>query len=200
MWAYLERLIFEAQLVKICTDLLIRTESLPKRKAIKRGREMLVLAKQKMRKTRQDRLPENFGTVILENEKKDPAYMEMNVKRQEGLKDEDVTWYWNMHPLERCILAVIDEEVQSYIRTQFIQKGFSPEEAAKMVRTLHPVYGDPNVVKEAAEDDRPLLPELKRRVNRWINKNRDNPSFAEQLKEYSTVNAFIRAEIKKGNI
>lgn len=189
----------EKGLVELYTNMLILT--FPKDEAEKIAKDMLEAAKEKMREISQDKLSPNFGNFILENEKEDPSFMNMDVKRQDGVRDEDVIWFWNMHPLERCMLLVFDDFFRIATFLKFKDTGMSEEEAANEMKKFFPIFGDPKNTSHAQGVDRPLPYELKDRINKWTEKNTKNLNMLEERrKKYTSMNAFIRAEIKTANI
>lgn len=191
----------ERQLIKCYADGKMSCSGIPRQEAEQLAKDMLKLAKQKMKESKQDKLPLNFGNYILEQEKKDPASMRMDVKRKEGVKDDDILWFWNMNPLERCMIEVDDENSRMAAFMQHSEEGMSSESAANKIRKFIVMYGNPEDTKHTQGDDRPLPPELKDRINKWLAKYMDKEEiFKDKLKQYSTMNAFVRAEIRSGNI
>jgi len=55
-------------------------------------------------------LPENVGDFILEKESSDEKIRSIVAKkRDEGIRDQDIRWWFNMRDLERRILLKIDD-------------------------------------------------------------------------------------------
>jgi len=191
----------EKKLIELYTGLLASVRNLSKNEAEKLARDMLQTAKQKMIESGQDKIATGFGKVILEREKIDPGFMNMDVKRKDSVKDEDIIWFWNMHPLDRCMMEVDDETSRLAIFMHFLKEGADSEEAANRLRKSYPMFGNPNDTKHTKGEDRPLPVELKDRVNKWVIKNKDDlKGTQDKLQQYLTMNAFIRAEIRAGNI
>lgn len=189
----------EKQLVEMYATMKSSLLGISKREAEKMASDMLMVAKQKGKESKQDKLLTNFGNFLLEQEQKDPTCMK--IKRQEGVQDADILWLWNMHPLERCMMEVDDENTRLAAYMQFCQEGMSSEDAANKVRKFHPFYGDPEDTRHTRGEDRLLPPELKDRINKWLQKNISNAQmFKDRLSSYSSMNAFVRAEIRIGNI
>jgi len=131
------------------------------------------------------------------------------VKRAEGVKDEDIRWWWNLNDVERKMMLKIDEFYKLTLFMEACKNGKSEQEAGKMMWEAHPMYteGDPNIKPEKISfepkrEDYRLPIELKDRVNRYIEKraNEDPEKIKQDLKDFSTFNAFIRKEIRAGNI
>ncbi len=149
-------------------------------------------------------LPENFGDILLEKESTDRKIKSwLAMKRNEGVRDQDIRAWWNQHDLERRISVEFDELGRS---TQFFrlkdEEKIGEEEAARAVGRLFPTYGDPNEVCFTTGEDRPLPYELKDRVDRYLESvaQVDREAWKEALQGMSTLNAFIRKEIGKGNL
>lgn len=201
MWFRNKESDLENQLVDMYGTMKSSVLGLSKGEAQKIARQMLLQAKEKLSSIGFDKLPLNFGDHILQKEKEDPKFMNMNVKRKDGVQDADIRWFWNMHPLERCMLEVDDETTRLTTYMHYSELGMSSENAAKEVRKFHPMFGNPEDTQHAQGDDRPLPAELKDRINRWVEKNMSNAqAFKDRLIHFSTMNSFIRAEIKAGNI
>ncbi len=201
MWFRNKENDLENHLVDMYAAMKSSVMGLSKGEGQKMAREMLMLAKDKVKQYGFDKLPPNFGDYILQKEKEDSKFMNMNIKREDGVQDADIKWFWNMHPVERCMMEVDDENSRLAAFTHYSEAGMIPENAAKEMRKFHPMFGDPKDTQHAQGDDRPLPVELKDRINRWLEKNMSNPqAFKDRLSRYSTMNSFIRAEIKAGNI
>ena len=201
MWFGSKESELERQLIETYTNMKLSLLDISKSEAEKMTRDMLKTAKQKMKESGQDKLPSDFGSLVLQKEKENPAFMKMNIKRQEGVRDEDILWFWNMYPLERCVLEVDDENTRLATFTNHIEKGMSSEDAVKELRKFHPMLGNPEDTEYTKGDDRPLPPELKDRINKWLEKHMDNPeAFKNKLQQFKTMNAFIRSEIRQGNL
>lgn len=163
-------------------------------------------------------LPSNFGGIILKKEKAEESTIEkiaeifrktLPQKRAEGIKDGDIEWWWNLNDVERHIMLGVDEFHRIALFINQIKKGKTPEEAGKTVWKFHPTYtyGDPSIKPEKApsgikREDYPLPIELKDRVNIWIQKKAggDVEKIRKEVESFSTMNAFIRKEIKAGKL
>lgn len=67
------------------------------------------------------------------------------------------------------------------------------------VRRIVPMYGDPDDERHASGEDRPLPHEVRGRVDRYREKY-GAVYIADRVKKYTTYNAFVRHEIRKGNL
>ena len=167
-------------------------------------RDLLKLAKEEcQQEDTLKNLPQNFGNILLERESTVEEIKSMLAKRRkEGVRDEDIMWWWNMHPLERKMMLKVDDVIKlsEFTRIQK-EEGLNEEEAAKKVRKFHVIYGEPDDTTHTVGDDRPLPEELKDRIDIYIEKQTTNQEkYKKEIEESSTLNALLRKEIKKGNI
>jgi len=190
----------ENQYVPIFQDMM----GMPISQAKSTFRDMLKQAKEESVKDRTSNLPQNFGDLLLEEESTNPHFNSMLAKkRAEGVIDEDVRWFWNMHDLERRMMLKVDDMFQLSLFIKLTEEdGLSEKEAANQVKKFHPMYGDPDDPSQPISDDKVLPRELKDRVNRYIEKrgHTDKDEFKKEIEGSSSFNAFIRKEIKRGNL
>lgn len=149
-------------------------------------------------------LPQNFGDTLLENESSDETIKSMLAKlRSEGVRDEDIRWWWNMHDLERRMMQKVDfmDRFALFLKLRE-ENGLTQEEAAKRGGRHFPIFGDPDDATLSTGEDRPLPYELKDRINIYVEKRSqtDPKQFKREVEESSSFNALIRKEIAKGNI
>lgn len=167
-------------------------------------RVMLKQAKEESLKEGTSKLPRNIGNIILEKESTDEKIKSMLAKkRNEGVKDQDVIWWWNIHDLERRIMLKHDDWCKVTVFKKFREEdGLSKDEAGKRVGKTYPIFGNPDDTTHTTGEDRPLPFELKDRINIYVEKRAkiDPEKFKEDVEESSSLNALIRKEIKKGNI
>ncbi len=145
----------------------------------------------------------NSGDLLLETEADKPDIKAMLMeKRKEGVRNEDIRWWWNMHDLERCIMVEIDNLPRMAVYTHSLEHGMSFEEAAAKVRKCHPMYGEPNDTSHSSGEDKPLPYELKDRINAYVEKKTlsDPDGLKKQVEQSSSFNALVRKEIKKDRI
>jgi len=192
--------------------------------AQKMAKNLLDRAIEKSKREGTYNLPPNFGDIILKEQKaEDPAVEKIAevfrrtllIKKAEGVRDEDIKWWWNLNDVERNIMLGTDEVNRLYLFTQEIKnsKEISKEkaagQAAKKVWKFHPTYtyGDPKEKKDSVpkwvkEADLPLPIELKDRINIYIEKRykNDREKYKKDIETSSTFNALVRKEIKAGNV
>ncbi len=160
--------------------------------------------KEAARREGTDRFPESFGDLLLERERKDEKVRSAFApKRADGVTDEDIALWWNMHDLERRMICKIDEMNRIMLFENLVQKGGATEpEAARMAAKRFPIYGDPDHLVLETEDDRPLPFELKWRVNRYISEriNADSDGFQKEVETSTSLNALLRSAIRRGEL
>lgn len=151
-----------------------------------------------------DRLPESFGDVLLEREQTDEKVREtFAAKRADGVTDQDIAFWWNLHDLERRMICKVDEMNRILLFEKLMQTSGTPEiEAARMVAKRFPIYGDPNHLVLETEDDRPLPFELKWRINRYISEKTeaDADGFQKEIENATSLNALLRRAIKQSEL
>jgi hypothetical protein len=151
-----------------------------------------------------DKLPENFGEILLEREQTDEHVRAVFLpKRAEGVTDEDIAFWWNMPDLERRLICKVDEMNRMLLFDQLMKGGgVTDKEAARMVAKQFPIYGDPNHLVLDSEDDRPLPFELKWRVNRFISQRTatDAATFHAVVESSTSLNAVLRQALRLGEL
>jgi hypothetical protein len=149
------------------------------------------------------KLPERYGNILLASESEDETIRSMLAsRRKEGVRNEDIRWWWNMHDLERRMMLKVDEQRRTTQYLRYRQAGLSKDEAGAKVRTYYPTYGDPDDLPVDSPEDTHLPPELKRRIDRYIERKleTDPEGLKEDMESSSTMNALLRKEIKNGNL
>ncbi len=144
----------------------------------------------------------NIGDVLLEKERTSgQVNPNFESKRKEGVKDEDIRWWFNLNDVERRMMLKIDEFHRMSLFIHEVESGKTEEEADKIVRKYHPIFGDLKDETHGSGDNRPLPLELKDRINNYIEKQGvGNTEFKKQMDSFLTFNALIRKEIRAGNI
>jgi len=75
-------------------------------------------------------LPSNFGSILLEEDKADNPYIEkiaetirknLPKKRAEGVRDEDIKWWWNMNDIERRMMLIFDDINSTYYVSYYME-------------------------------------------------------------------------------
>ncbi|HMI38296.1 MAG TPA: hypothetical protein VK500_00160, partial [Nitrospiraceae bacterium] len=151
-------------------------------------------------------LPRNFGDQILAGSSaSNPKHQRLldflrsrlGLLRGEGVRDEDIKWWWNITDVERRCLFQQDENSRLALFIDRLHKGATAEDAAKDTFRYHPNYGDPNDESKAKGADRPLPDELKDRVNKFILLQLSDPSaWQAALSASPSLNALLRSKLK----
>jgi hypothetical protein len=187
----------EAQIVQDLID-----GGMPTADAVSVVRSCIDAAKEEIRKEGTQRLPPNYGDVLLQHEKTDPnVAKELAKKRREGVTDEDIRVYWNASELWRRTVDQLGWSLVYSLWKELVNEGRSDKEAAAHVRKYFPYWGDPDDARVTSGDDRPLPVELSRREDAWTSRERErigDQTFKERCESSSSYNAIIRAEIRAG--
>lgn len=165
--------------------------------------EMIKRAKAESEHEGTGNLPADFGDLLLKREPEDVNVQDMlDKKRREGVTDDDIRWWWNMHDIERRIMLQFDEISRFALYSKHLEAGLSRDEASREVRKIFPFFGDPNDTQHASGEHRPLPCELKDRINTYIQRRTqtDRSSFQAELRVYSSCNALLRSEMSKGRL
>jgi len=165
------------------------------------AKELAQEAYQRCLRSSPDMYREGGGDEVLRNEGHDPqVHANLQKRREEGVTDEDIRWWWNMCSFERQMLLLGDEQNRIAMYSFLTQgKGYDEKTAAAKIWKLHPKFG---YTDDGGGEDRPLPFELKRRIWAYIEGHRDAPPHVlEQKMDSSTsFNALVREEIRTGNL
>lgn len=186
------------------------------------AKELLDRAIEKSKKEGTYNLPPNFGNIILKEQKAEDPIVEkfaegirntLLSKRAEGVRDEDIKWWWNLNDIERSIMLGVDEMnrmalfIKELENSTEISKEKAAERAAEIMWKFHPKYtygyrGEQKKIPERIKNHLPLPIELKNRINIYIEKKAksDLEKYKREIEASSTFNALVRKEIKAGNI
>jgi len=165
-------------------------------------RDLIKMAKEQCVKEGTSKFPQNFGDIVLREESTNPHYRSfLTRKRSEGVRDEDIKWWWNMHDLEKSMMVQVDNWFSFSLFLKLREEGFNEEEAGKRVKKSRPIFGDPDDPHVTGED-RPLPHELRNRIDIYVEKRSqtDKEKFKNETEESSSFNALIRKEIKNGKV
>ncbi len=151
-----------------------------------------------------DRIPEFFGEILLEREQTDEQVKNAFApKRADGVSNEDIVAWWNMHDLERRMICKVDEMNRILLFEHLVRTdGITEPEAARMVAKRFPIYGDSEHLVLETADDRPLPFELKWRVNQYISERTqaDPDTFHEEVEASTSMNAVLRKAVREGKL
>lgn len=143
----------------------------------------------------------NYESYMRLAETEDSEKRQLAAKREDGVTDADLRWWWGMPDIERFMTVVSETNTRVSFLSSKSQEGLSGDDAWAALREALPIYGDPTDTTNTTGDDRPLPDELKDRASRWLwPKMADRDGFRKRLAEFSTYNALIRHEVRSGNL
>ena len=165
-------------------------------------RTLISQAARKIKEDGKDKLPHNYGNFILEQANNSNETYKIIVDKaiNGGANYDDILLWWNLHEIERRMIAWEDNNfrLMSFISLKD-EKRMSDDEALKKLRHSFPLYGDPTDESNMNGDDRPLPNELHDRINK-IAMGFQKDSVQESLSKYSSMNAYLRAQLKDEEI
>lgn len=125
----------------------------------------------------------------------------VGARRAEGVLDEDIRWYWDTTELERRVIDKFSEQSRLALFLEYLDRGQSPEQAAPLIRKAQAIYGALADDNEATQgNDRRLFPELQDRIDRFIELRSSSDDLRRKIERFSSVNAFVRSEMKAGRL
>jgi hypothetical protein len=150
-------------------------------------------------------LSPDFGEQLLKKATIDASVAaELKKKREDGVADDDIRWWWSLSELERRVMLADDEFHKFRMFTSFVRiDGLAPADAGKKMLKYHPLYDVAAGETAPTADDRPLPIELKRRVNDWrmqfIRQGAEGEErMIQKIDGSSSFNALVRREIRDG--
>ena len=112
----------------------MRASGISQREAHTMAQEMLASAKQEVSQRGLGNLPTNYGDWLLQHEPTDSKVQAvLQALRDDGVRDEDVRWWWNMSALERVMIEKSDELNRTAAFMEALRQGLDGEGAAKKV-------------------------------------------------------------------
>ena len=193
----------ERQLEASYVSMFVAIKGMSQSEARSMVRKLIKRAKEEAEKEGTSKIPPNFGDILIDSEDKEQKIkMMLRKRRNEGVRDEDIRWWWNMHDLERRLLTKDDEVSRLGLFIYHMKEGKSEEQAATLVKKYHPIFGDPDDTSTSSGDDRPLPYELKDRINIYIQHRatKDKDNYKKDIEASSSFNALVRGEIKGGKL
>jgi hypothetical protein len=179
--------------------LLLQTCGLPPPAAGQMVREMIDTAKE-ISAREGSRIPANFGDVLIASEATDARTKELlEAKRREGVRDEDIRWWWNLPDLDRRMFLLTDDHFHMAAASNGVRTGLTIQEAVALSQKTLPIYGDPRDTSKLAGDNRPLPLEIRDRVNRYRERQSalDPASHKRDRDAASSFNALVRAAMRR---
>ena len=196
---------------------MLSMRGLPSSEAKKLTEDMLDQAIEESKKDGTYNLPQNLGDIIFGDAETDNStikkiaesiHQKLPQKREEGVRDEDVRWWWNLNDIERRMMLKQDDAARMTLILHQLENSTEPSKekafdvAAIQVRKFHPIYGDPKDTTHTKGEDRPLPYELKDRINIYIEKRAKEGSgnYKAEIEKSTTFNALVRKEIRAGKL
>lgn len=129
--------------------------------------------------------------------------------KNESVRNEDIKWWWNLTEMERLMINANDENIRFIFfvgKLQEISNEYSSREAAELaaneiVKKTFSIYGYED--SPTFDQDAPLPFELKDRVDIYMENlciTGEINNLSNRTNMFSSFNAFIRSEIKAGNL
>jgi hypothetical protein len=176
-----------------------RALGMSNKEASEMAQSILAEAKQEVVRRGWNTQPTNLGNHFLQREASDPGtHAALEKLSNQGVRNEDIRWWWNMAPLERVMIEKVDERNRGAAYIAFRRQGLEPQQAAQRLWRIHPQFGD---FKEGAGEDGPLPIELKGRITVFIERHYSRPDVMEKMTDqYSSFNALTRSKIRSGEI
>lgn len=146
-------------------------------------------------------LPNNYGKLLIRAAKSGDVKSKKIVDKalKEGATEKDIEEFWSLNDLQRRMVVWSETSFRYMSFSQFKDDGLNSDEAMVKVRKMFPMYGDPDDTTNTTGEDRPLPHELRGRIDKYRTKY-GAANITDKVKNYSSYNAFIRDEIKKGNL
>lgn len=209
---------FKRNLIDTYTSVYENTQNLDPAEAKRMAAELFESALKEAAEKGTLDLPKNLGNMIVDKtvpihpkakEIYDKTRKRMLRLKNELVKNKDVIWWWNLTEIERIMINKNDETVRFAFfldKLQAIADQYPSVEAATpaakvMVNKAFAIYG----YEESPTfcQDSPLPFELKDRVDAYMEKialNGEIYNLKNKTQQYSSFNAFVRSEIKAGNL
>ena len=166
-------------------------------------KKMIKQAKKESQQEGTCKLPINYGDILIEKESLDEKTKTfLDKRRKEGVTDQDIIWWWNMHDLERRMLMKIADYHRMIMYLHTLDQGMSQNVAANKVKKYHPIFGDSENESIDSGADRPLPHELRDRIDIYIERRckNDPEKYKTDIAVSSSFNALVRKEIARGNL
>lgn len=190
----------ERDLHAVYVQSLLASSTMSRDEAEKIVADALSACRQQSKEEGTDRLPENYGDIlIVTSESGQPDSRDIvQAARGEGATDDDIREWWNLPDL--CRRMVIWSETYYRSRARWLvqdEHGLSPVAAEQHIRQKYPIYGKKESDVPGQDNNRPLPHELRGRIDaheRTVGAAR----VASRAKGFSSYNAYVRDAIRNG--
>jgi hypothetical protein len=147
--------------------------------------------------------PEMSGDKILEMEKTDEEVKTILAKkRNQGVRDDDLRWWWNMHDLEREMIELSGLFLRNASYRRLIRLGKTEDKAMDRVRKNFVCFSH-SARLPSVDNEEPIVPiELTKRIDEYLERrDTDDPEqYRKDLEEMGTLTALVRKEIANGKL
>ena len=117
--------------------------------------------------------------------------------RSQGATDEDIRDWWNIPDTQHDEIQQEDDDFRNEAYKQSLADGLSEAEALKKLRKSFPIYEQYSPGGLHIDNDSNLPYELSPRVSRFFNSSEVTEKYKKEIEKASSINAFIRTQIKK---
>lgn len=187
----------ETELVRsTAAEMAIR--GMPRAHAQQAARELVAAAKQASVRNGMLDLPPTMGDVMLREPSNEYLVALVSRLRQEGVREDDIRWWWNRYDLERQVMILTDHTHALAEIFRLEDEGMSRELAMERVERIRPKWGVVEASTPPLGPDDCLPWELLRRVGLWTAENLARPDVKDAITQASSVNAFLREQMKAG--
>jgi hypothetical protein len=150
--------------------------------------------------------PPNYGDLIVQGAEENPELRSLVANlRKHGVRDQDIRWWYNKHPLEHKCVAFLHNSTRLAMWLTQQEKGVSAAEATINIYRHFPRIGNPDdpnwggeVRPMLTEVDRPLPVELLGVIDKFLASHSNDATFLSRLSRSSSLNAFVREAIESG--
>ena len=145
--------------------------------------------------------PENFGDFVLKKYYSGHPFALKMIKTacDDGATIEDLRVFWNLPDLSRRMILMSENVFRVSEFLCMKERGLPADRAMVEVRSKFPMYGNPEDTSKFSGDDRPLAHELRGRVDAYRERH-GAVAIVEKVRRFSSFNAFVRDELRKGNL
>lgn len=192
----------ESELEEIYSQMLAQLPTgITLKQAHKEVKEAIKACKEQALRERTANLKPDFGDFLIKAAAsgEESAKRIVNKASKDGATEEDICELWNMNDLQRRMIDWAENTFRYATFLDLKENGLSSDEAMVQVRKIFPMYGDPDDTKHTSGDDRPLSPALRNRVDAFREK-KGALYIKTKVEGYTSYNAYIRNEIRIGNL
>lgn len=143
----------------------------------------------------------DMGEIILAKARSgDKKWVEVVTKAYEdGCSDVDIIEWWNLPSLNRRMVIWSESVFRMSTWLCFKEEGLTDEQTAIQIHKIFPKYRSPDTPRDKGDEDAYLCHEIRGRVDEYrIGHSAERT--LEEVKNYSTFNAWVRVKIRSGEL